>query len=243
MQSRMGDVVRDSPMMSAQRAQISRTFGAGVPRPSGMAAEAAAQGARSLGLLAASGPNAKLTALQAYKKSGAKDGGNFIGESAACHCHIDIGKPHFKVGKDDGTRINFGRDMSLERMQRAYEALLSQHAGKAGFDDCKEYMEEQGCTAPEAADKVQALKDMLMKWGGLSADKIHYYSDEGLLMEIPIHGADQLDDSILGAESEIRHYDSVYSDWQDEQVAADEVGPDKNYHAGKKAIKAHQGAL
>ena len=127
--------------------------------------------------------------VQGYKLTGAKDGGNFVGEKAACHCHIDIGKPHFKVGKDEGTRINFGNDMALARMQRAYDELLSQHVGKAGYDDCKEYLEEQGCSEEAMQPATETLKEMLIEWGGLADDKILYYEDSGRTVEVPIYDA------------------------------------------------------
>lgn len=82
---------------------------------------------------------------QLYKTSRADDGGNFIGEPAACHLHIDISNPHFKYGRDNGSRMNFGTQ--LHRMQSVWEQLKAGYQGKAGYDDCIEWLEEQGCKA------------------------------------------------------------------------------------------------
>ncbi|NJN02078.1 MAG: hypothetical protein HC816_06220 [Leptolyngbyaceae cyanobacterium RM1_1_2] len=154
--------------------------------------------------------------LQPYAITRASDGGNMVGEAAACHCHIDIGSPHFKVGKDQGSRINFGRDMSLERMQMAYNAMLARHSGKAGYEDCKEYLEEQGCVEQEEEDPVILLKSMLVKWGGLGDDKILFYNDEGHREERPVYAEDQLNETILAAEAEIMNSNNIYSDFLDE---------------------------
>lgn len=187
----------------------------------------------------ASGGQSTLAPVQAYKETRADDGGTFVGESAACHCHINVGKPHFKVGKDDGSRMNFGRDMSKERMQRAYEALLAQHKGKKGYEDCKEYLEQQGCKAPEPGALVELLKGMLAKWGGISEDKISFYTGEGVKEDRPVYSADQLNETIEAAAEEIRNSDRIYSDWLEEQTELEESDPQKNYHAGNKARKAH----
>jgi hypothetical protein len=154
--------------------------------------------------------------IRRYRKVRAPDGGSFIGDQAACHCHIEIGKPHFKVGKDDGSRINFGRDMSTERMQRAYETMLSKHRGKAGFDDCKEYFEEQGCVEPDPGELVDTLKALLVKWGGLSEHTFSYYTEDGQREEVDAYSADLLDDSIEEHEDEIRESDRIYGNFLEE---------------------------
>lgn len=159
--------------------------------------------------------------VQAYKSARAPDGGTMVGEPAACHCHIDIGNPHFKVGNDKGSRINFGRDMNLERMQRAYETLLAKHAGKAGYEDCKEYLEEQGCVEPEEGSLVDTLKQMLLRWGGLSDDRISFYTDEhGTRGEVHVNTT--LDETIMEAEEQIRLSDSIYSHFLDGESDIDE---------------------
>ena len=135
-----------------------------------------------------------------------------IGVPGACHCHIDIGSPHFKVGNDKASRINFGRDMSVARMQRAYETMTAKHKGKAGFDDCKEYFEEQGCEEPVGVSLVDSLKAMLLQWGGLSDTEISFYTDEhGARETVEVHGS--LDDTITGAEDEIVLSDQIYADF------------------------------
>ena len=154
--------------------------------------------------------------VQRYTKTRANDGGNHIGEPSACHCHIDIGKPHFKVGNDKGSRINFGNDMSLKRMQIAYNTLLSQHSGKAGYDDCKEYLEEMGCVEQEAEDKVQMLKDLLLMWGGLSDTEISYYDEDANWVSVPVYSKERLNDTIEEHEDEIMKSSEGYNDFLDD---------------------------
>jgi len=187
-------------------------------------------------------------AIQTYALTRAADGGNFVGVSAACHCHIDIRSPHFKVGKDQSTRINFGKDMSLERMQQAYNTMLAKHAGKTGYADCKEYLEEQGCVEQEPEDAVSILKSMLIKWGGLGEDKIFFYTDEGRVEERPVYSEDILNDTILEVEDEIRFSDNLYSDFLDEgsfltsgmqDIDMDEMGEEQNvlYEKERKKVQ------
>ena len=154
--------------------------------------------------------------IRRYRSQRAPDGGDFVGESSACHCHINIGKPHFKVGKDDGSRINFGRDMSVERMQRAYETMLAKHRGKAGFEDCKEYFEEQGCVEPDPDQLIDTLKGMLLKWGGLSDQVFSYYTAAGQREEVDAHSAERLDAEIEAYEEQIRESDVIYNEFLDE---------------------------
>ncbi|MCV3270123.1 hypothetical protein [Roseobacter sinensis] len=85
------------------------------------------------------------TPLQLYTKTRADDGGWFIGDQAACHLHVEISKPHFKYGKDKGSRIDFGTNMNQPRLQRAYEELKANYRGLSGYADCIEYLEEMGC--------------------------------------------------------------------------------------------------
>lgn len=91
--------------------------------------------------------------FQFYKTvAGGKQGGTFVGDPAGIHCHIDIGHPHLKLG-GQGRRIDFGRDMHQNRLQAAYMELISgNYSQMSGYEDCKEYLEEQGCAVPEKKD-------------------------------------------------------------------------------------------
>jgi hypothetical protein len=193
-------------------------------------------------------PGADATVIRRYTKVRADDGGYFIGNKAACHCHIEIRKPHFKVGTDDGSRINFGQDMNLERMQRAYEAMLAKHQGKSGFDDCKEYLEEQGCVEPEEGTLIDTLKAMLIKWGGLSDSAIFFYTSDGKQQKVDIPNPNLRDKTIEDNEEEIRQSAEVYEQFLDDghfaggqfggvDEEAMQVEAGKIYGAENKAVK------
>jgi hypothetical protein len=169
--------------------------------------------------------------IRRYKSMRADDGGDFIGEPSACHCHINVGKPHFKVGKADSTRINFGRDMSLERMQRAYETMLAGYEGTAGFADCKEYFEEKGCEPPDPGNLVKNLKGMLVKWGGLSDQVFSYYTAGGKREEVDAHSPERLDAEIEAHQEQIHESYVIYNDFLDEGGFASEKFADLDEEA------------
>ena len=143
------------------------------------------------------------TPVRRYAKSnGGSKGGSFIGPPSGCHLHIDIAKPHFKVGTMQNTRIDFGPDLSLPRMQRAFDSLLASHVGKPGYDDCREWLEEQGCVEPEGEDQLSKLKEMLTSWGGLSENSFGYFEDGEQWTDV-VCGSSQLDTQILAYTAEI----------------------------------------
>ena len=100
-------------------------------------------------------------------------------------------------------------------MQRAYETMLAKHAGKAGFEDCKEYFEEQGCVEPDPGDLVKNLKGMLVKWGGLSEQVFSYYTAGGKRHEVDAHSAERLDAEIEAYEEQIHESYAIYTDFLD----------------------------
>lgn len=162
------------------------------------------------GVRRATAPDAPV--IRRYRtEAGGKKGGTFVGIPAACHCHIDIGNPHFKVGKDDGSRINFGTDMSKKRMQLAYDTMLEEHASKPGFEDCKEYLEAQGCKKSEEPPVLGELRKMLIKWGGLADYEFSYYVEGG--ERESVQTGDELNTVITDYEAEIRASDELYSDF------------------------------
>lgn len=80
------------------------------------------------------------------RAKGGKKKGTFIGVPAACHLHIDIASPHFKLGNDKGSRMNFGADYKLSRMQSAYDEIKASYSGRPGYDACIAWLEGEGCS-------------------------------------------------------------------------------------------------
>lgn len=148
--------------------------------------------------------------IRRYKKtSGGPKSGSFVGEPSGCHCHIEIGSPHFKLGNNDGSRINFGQDMNQARMQRAYEAMIDLHQGKPGFADCKAYFEEMKCSAPAQEPLVGKLKKMLITWGGLAETSFSYLNEKGQHQTVDAHSPERLD-AAIEAKSDLILVSNVY---------------------------------
>lgn len=63
----------------------------------------------------------------------------FVGEASKHHLHIDIAQPHYKLGKSQASRINFGswqdyRRPDLELVIEAVKGRLGETGAQACYD-------------------------------------------------------------------------------------------------------------
>jgi hypothetical protein len=98
-------------------------------------------------------------AIQLYRTSrqAGQDGQFIPAFDSAIHCHIGgrMRNPHLKISGDRRSPYNFGNPHDSDRMQAAYNALVSGGNERlAGYADCVEYLEEQGCVAADVDEEI-----------------------------------------------------------------------------------------
>jgi hypothetical protein len=66
--------------------------------------------------------------------------GTFIGEPNALHLHIDIARPHFKIGMSDKNRIDIGtnQEYNKKKLEDVIDAI-KEHPGVSGYEECLEW--------------------------------------------------------------------------------------------------------
>jgi hypothetical protein len=83
-------------------------------------------------------------------KKGGKKKGIFIGDASACHIHIVGDNDHFKVGKDNGSRVNLqtngGGKYFLNSVNNCLESLQN-YVGVKGYDACLSWLQGQQANA------------------------------------------------------------------------------------------------
>lgn len=100
--------------------------------------------------------------LQRYRTStqSGQDGQFVPSYDAAIHCHIGnrMRSPHLKIR---GARYNFGNPTRTNRIQAAYDALVSDstHQTLEGYADCVEYLLAQGAEEHEEEAAASSSAD------------------------------------------------------------------------------------